>query len=699
MSASFTRVPRQLRRLSRMPAHELAGRTRQHVSRWVDRASAPVWPAADRVLAREAPRLAANPVARFDELVRTRFFAGVADPQATAQRIGERAPDVARTIVAGADRIIAGRFDLLGYRDLDAGSPVDWHRDAVSGRRVPRSHWTQLDPLNASVVGDSKVIWELNRHQWMLSLAQAYLWTHDERYLTTAGALFDGWLDANPPGFGLNWASSLEAAFRLIAWSWTFAMLRGTTFASERRLVAASAAIWQHARHVARYLSHYFSPNTHLTGEALGLVYAGVLFPDFRDAGNWLALGTRVLVDELDRQVTSDGAHFERASCYHRYTVEIYLHLIVLSRRAQVALPALVEERFRAMTGYLAAICDPDATMPNVGDADGGWLLPLVARDPQDCEGTLTTAAVLSGERTHVAAGQCVPEAVWIHGADAADRTPAHAVPAWTSRAFPETGVVVMRSGWARDSHRLLFDAGPLGCHISGAHGHADLLSIAVRAFGEDVLVDAGTGVYHGPWREYFRSSQAHSTLVIDGRSQAATSGLFGWRSRPAAQLEAFEDRDGRIVARGRHDAYSRPGDPIAHRREVIFLDGAFWLVIDDVDGVGEHEVALRYQCAALPVRRHDDRWTVIDTMRGGVWIGICGSSAHTTTIRSGVEAPLEGWISRRYGACEPAPAIVATSTVRLPARFATVIVPATNRSTPPLLDLEALAASHGRTR
>ncbi len=57
------------------------------------------------------------------------------------------------------------------------------------------------------------------------------------------------------------------------------------------------AAIWLHAAHVKRYLSYYFSPNTHLTGEALGLFYAGVLFREFADAARWRELGARILVD------------------------------------------------------------------------------------------------------------------------------------------------------------------------------------------------------------------------------------------------------------------------------------------------------------------------------------------------------------------------------------------------------------------
>ena len=40
------------------------------------------------------------------------------------------------------------------------------------------------------------------------------------------------------------------------------------------------ASIVAHAAHVERYLSLYYSPNTHLTGEALGLFYAGAVFPE-----------------------------------------------------------------------------------------------------------------------------------------------------------------------------------------------------------------------------------------------------------------------------------------------------------------------------------------------------------------------------------------------------------------------------------
>ena len=55
-----------------------------------------------------------------------------------------------------------------------------------------------------------------------------------------------------------------------------------------------------------------------------------------------------------------------------------------------------------------------------------------------------------------------------------------------------------MRSGWEPDAHQAIVDIGPIGCPVSGGHGHADLLSMQCSIFGEPCLVDAGTYSLHG---------------------------------------------------------------------------------------------------------------------------------------------------------------------------------------------------------
>ncbi len=91
-------------------------------------------------------------------------------------------PSASTSSAAATDTMVGRRFDLLGYRMLSFGDPIDWHLDPVWGRQSPLVHWSRIDALDPAVVGDSKVVWELNRHQWIVTLAQAWALTGDERY-------------------------------------------------------------------------------------------------------------------------------------------------------------------------------------------------------------------------------------------------------------------------------------------------------------------------------------------------------------------------------------------------------------------------------------------------------------------------------------------------------------------------------------
>src|SRR5438477_9350818 len=42
----------------------------------------------------------------------------------------------------------------------------------------------------------------------------------------------------------------------------------------------------------------------------------------------------------------------------------------------------------------------------------------------------------------------------------------------------------------------------------------------------------------------YFRGTSAHSTVVVDGASQALPSGPFGWQTRPSGQLRAWKSTE-----------------------------------------------------------------------------------------------------------------------------------------------------------
>ena len=246
----------------------VADRGRQAFARAVDRAVVLLQPQGRRWPAHLAP----DPSRVQKGTEPTRFFAGATEDPAL---FTARFPLARDRLLFAAQARVDGRFDLLGYRALEFGTPIVWHYDPVADKSAPLTHWSEIDALDYASVGDSKVIWELNRHQWLVELGQAWRLTRDDRYADAFVEALTEWMQSNQPGIGINWASSLEASVRLVSWSWALHLFDGAPQLTPSLRAEALAWIRAHALHVERYLSYYYSPNTHLTGEALAQDLAG----------------------------------------------------------------------------------------------------------------------------------------------------------------------------------------------------------------------------------------------------------------------------------------------------------------------------------------------------------------------------------------------------------------------------------------
>ncbi|MEW5915134.1 MAG: heparinase II/III family protein, partial [Gemmatimonadota bacterium] len=324
-----------------------------------------------------------------------RFFAGCESPSESVAAIRQIDPTYATEVVRRANGALGGRFDLLGYRDLSFGDPVDWHLDPVAGVRAPRLHWSSIAYLDPRIAGDHKVVWELNRQQWLVDLGAAWWLTGDERYARAMIATLQRWMDANPPKIGVNWASSLEVAFRAMSWIWALEFLRRSPFLDDATFARLTKFLVIHARHIERYLSTYFSPNTHLTGEALGLFYIATYFPELRQSARWRELGARVLVEQLPRHVRPDGVYFEQAVHYQRYTIDFYTHLWLLDEANGGTLSVEIAPNLAALLEHMQCLTRGDGSVPLFGDEDGGRLFTFDALPIADVRSALATGAVL----------------------------------------------------------------------------------------------------------------------------------------------------------------------------------------------------------------------------------------------------------------------------------------------------------------
>ena len=655
------RAARLLRAARGRSAHELSTRAAQliaaraessHLGAMLDLTSA----TPERAVRRGEPRDPGALLARFRARAGAGFFAGPADPAATARLVRARAPEHAAETVAFAERVLAGRFDLLGYQGLDFGKPVDWHCDPVARKRAPLVPWSRVPYLDRKKVGDHKVVWELNRMQWLVPLGQAYAYTGDERYARAFAEHTSAWIAANPPKLGINWASSLEVAFRAMSWLWALHLFRGSPALTPALYARVVGVLHVHGRHLETYLSTYFSPNTHLTGEALGLVHLGLLLPELRCAARWRRRGVAVLEAELARHVRPDGVYFEQASQYHRYTTEFYLHLLLLAGLHGETLGAPVRERVDALFEHLLHLARPDGTIPLIGDDDGGRLVQLDRRPPDDVRALLAAgAATLDRADLALGARGDVGAMAWLLGAEGLARFDGlrPEAPAALARAFPDGGVYVVRDGWGADAAWLALDCGPHGAMTAG-HAHADALSLELAVRGRPTLVDAGTYTYVGTERNAFRGTAAHNAVTVDGQSSSEPAEApFRWRRTATCVTERWIAEPRFTAFAGRHDGFAALPEPAAYRRELLALAGDYWVVRDVVESEGEHEVAVHWHAApALAARILPG---VADAAKRGVADLVDADDRPclrlvTVSDGHGSVAIEDGWVSPAYG-------------------------------------------------
>src|SRR5580704_462064 len=337
------------------------------------------------------------------------------DPAAVSSALRETV--FAREIIALAEQIRRHRFPILGLT-IETGPEIPWRRDHISGVETGLGYFRRIPYLNTRLCGDHKVIWEPNRHQHLMVLAQAFLFTRDARYLEEIRAQLESWFLANPYNRGINWVSALEVAFRALSWIWVY-HLAGENMIAEFRMKWLRQ-LYQHGCHLEHNLSFYFSPNTHLLGEALALHAVGLFFAGHPRAARWEQLGASVMRDQMERQVRADGSHVEQSTYYHMYATDMFLLHAILAKPDREYM-----DKLERMAEYLHAVMGPSRTLPFLGDDDGGRLFHPYGERNSFGRATIATASiVLDKHAWKCEAEDLHSQAVWWLGAAVLDKKP-----------------------------------------------------------------------------------------------------------------------------------------------------------------------------------------------------------------------------------------------------------------------------------
>lgn len=505
-----------------------------------------------------------------------------------------RYPQISERILTFADNACLHRFDLLGSGQVELGPDIDWLCDFKSGFRWPPGFYSDLVPVDLSNNADVKVPWELSRCQHFVRLGQAYWLTDDERYAREFSAQLNSWIDANPVMGTINWCNAMEPAIRIVNWLWACALFRDSpSFTKADRIRFLRSAL-EHGRFIAANLE--CTPGqpsgNHYISNLVGLVYLGILLPEFQEAGRWLETGLSGLLREIETQVHLDGVDYESSTSYHRLVTELFASAFAVCRQNDVSISETVWRRLERMVEFVLWYTRPDGCAPIIGDADNGRLHILTPALPNDHRHLLAFGGMLFGRADfYLTAGEMQHEAAWWFGFRELPYSPGFDA-GLGSRAFSAGGFYVMRQ---RDL-LLIADCGhPL--QVTG-HAHNDTFSFELATHGQAWIVDSGTYVYtaSAPWRNYFRSTAAHNTVMIDGVeiNTINPSQLFilGREAIPTVNLwRSTHEYD---LLDAQHNGYLRvPGGGIHRRRFYFEKRVGYWLIEDTLTGTGSHCVQM----------------------------------------------------------------------------------------------------------
>ncbi len=522
----------------------------------------------------------------------------------------------------------------------------------------------------------------LHKFYFAVGLGEEFCSTGDRRYLDTWVALTQHWIDS----VALDFLPSDVTGRRLQNWIFAHYFFVSQAAISPESVVQAgkswlSPAIHQQyltSLHIqVDYLCSHLTPaRNHRTIELYAIFMAAVVFPELKDAAEWLHFARQELVRNIQTDLLEDGVHCEMSTDYHHLVLRNYLGILTLAHLNQIAMPAAFEERLQAGLEFAKAVHKPDGTIPSLSDGDARSFVDVLLQGYQHF-----------GDE----------ELRYVATAGTQGRAPQP-----RARLFANSGYAILRSGWGdqgeayTDERYLVFDCGPLG---AGNHGHLDMLSIEMAAYGQSLIVDPGRHTYHEAppdsgetnWRRLFRGTSYHNTVTVDNKEQTR----YEFRKNrfriagpePTYELRTFLSNDRFDYLHGLIHSHEYP---VTHERRLFFVRPFYWVITDILHAAETHRYDLRFHLS-----HHAFGQTVCTANQSTQTVDaphLLLAQPQDPEIAITVE---DGFVSSTYGVKQPAP-VVCYTCQRTTAIFHTVLFPyKTKRPVIEVTPIAVLADQH----
>jgi hypothetical protein len=195
------------------------------------------------------------------------------------------------------------------------------------------------------------------------------------------------------------------------------------------------------------------------------------------------------------------------------------------------------------------------------------------------------------------------------------------------------------------------------------------------------VIVDPGFYTYNGDeaWQRYFRETRAHNTVVIDGESQSKHLGQMRWSHVAKTTHQNWVSTRSFDYVSAWHDGYRRLQSPVIHRRSIFFKKPEYWIVIDRIEGEGEHRVESFYHFAPMILHHQKESRSISSSVSEGKNLSLHflgPDEMDIEIVEESNSSPSSGWVATHYGCKIPAPVARLSVQKRLPLVLVTVLYP-----------------------
>lgn len=480
-------------------------------------------------------------------------------------------------------------------------------------------------------VRDNELRWQLHRQKWFIPMGKAYRLSGDEKYAKEWVLEYLDWIKKNPLTVASKRKSigapeveydgdaatddnvryawrPLEVSHRLQDQAAEFMLFNTSEHFTPEFFTHFLTNVHRHAQHI---MKNYSKQGNHLLFEAQRVLYAGIFFPEFKEAANWRRSAITILNKEIHTQVYPDGMQYELDPHYHLAAINIFFKALQMAD-ANGYRDEFPKEFFDTVESMITAISNlsfPDYVHPMFSDAK-----------------LASKREMINNYRKWL---KVFPdnEAIRYFATEGKEGRQ----PSYNSYALKDGGFYMLRNGWGEEATCMILKAGPPAFW----HCQPDNGTFELYVKGRNFFPDAGSYVYAGDdevmkWRNWFRQTMVHKTLTLDNKDLEKTdSKCLLWDISGPTEMLVTEN-----------PSY----EGLTHRRSVFFVDRTFYVIVDEAVGDAAGKVGVHYQMCEGNVTVDSEKLVAYTNFADGNNVVLQSFSDSGATMNEE-----EGWVSYSY--------------------------------------------------